>query len=74
VNTDFRLPPAPVNRALTALFAGEAQRILRALDGQRGYPAGASWVAVLRREPGVVAPRAKPAGLAPDLHAPRKPG
>jgi SAM-dependent methyltransferase len=73
-NTDFRLPPAPINRALTDLFAGEAKRILRALDGERGYPAGASWVAVLRREGGPIAPRAKPAGLASDQHAPANPG
>jgi hypothetical protein len=69
-NTDFRLPLAPINQALTALFAGESQRILRALDGRSGYPAGASWVVVLRREAGEIAPRSKPAGLSPDLHDP----
>jgi SAM-dependent methyltransferase len=73
-NTDFRLPPAPVNRALTALFAGELRRILDSMAGRAGYPAGASWIAVLRREPGEIAPRAKPAGLAPDQQDPRTPG
>jgi SAM-dependent methyltransferase len=71
-NTDFRLPLAPINRALTALFAGEAHRILDALDGRLGYSAGASWVAVLRRESGDILPRSKPSGLPPDLHDPTR--
>jgi len=70
--TDFRLPLAPLNDALTDLFAGESQRILSALDGQPGYPAGASWIAVLRREAGGITPRSKPAGLAPDQHDPTR--
>ena len=51
--TDFWLPSPPVNRLLTATFAGEATRLVAALHGQkRGYRAGASLVALLRREPG----------------------
>lgn len=71
-NTDFRLPPAPINSALTSFFAGESARLLRALDGEPGYPEGASWVAVLRREAGELAPRSKPAGLPPDQHDPTR--
>jgi len=72
-NTDFRLPPGPINRALTDFFAGESQRLLRALEGGSGYPAGASWIAVLRREAGEIAPRSKPAGLPVDQHDPTRP-
>jgi hypothetical protein len=67
VGTDFWLPIAPVNWALTAVFAGEAGRLTRALSGKRqGYAAGASLVALLRREEGTIPVRSKPANLAPD--------
>ncbi len=69
--TDLSLPPAPANAALTAFFGGEAARLTRALDGGgRPYAAGVSLVALRRREAGAIAPRSKPAGLAPDLHDP----
>ena len=71
-NTDFRLPFAPINSALTDFFAGESARLLRALDGGRGYADGASWIAVLRREPGELHPRSKPPGLPPDQHDPTR--
>jgi 2-polyprenyl-3-methyl-5-hydroxy-6-metoxy-1,4-benzoquinol methylase len=71
-NTDFRLPFAPINGALTDFFAGESARLLRALDGGRGYSDGASWIAVLRREPGELHPRSKPPGLPPDQHDPTR--
>jgi SAM-dependent methyltransferase len=50
VGTDFWMPPAPVNRVLTAAFAGEGRKLEAALDGRRrGYRAGSSLIAVLRR-------------------------
>ena len=105
--TDFWLPSRPVNALLTALFAGEANRLLGALrtgesitvaiakgtipdqpsvgapsdenwdsppvisspllrGRKRGYPAGSSFIALLRRETGAIAIRHKPAGLPPD--------
>jgi len=64
--TDFWLPNRPANALLTAIFAGEATRLVGALRGQkRGYRAGASLVALLRREAGQIA-RSKPATLPPD--------
>lgn len=77
--TDFSLPPSPVNRALTELFAGESSRLQRAIDGARtpdgrslaGYRTGVSLVAVLRREPGEIAPRKREGHVAPDRHTPR---
>lgn len=53
-NMDFALPPAPLNRALTGIFAGEAG-VLRALaEGRRfkGYGAGVSLIGLLEREDG----------------------
>lgn len=49
--TDFWLPPAPVNRLLTRIFAGETRRLLTALDNTRsgGYSTGVSLIALLRR-------------------------
>jgi SAM-dependent methyltransferase len=91
--TDFWLPSRPVNALLSAIFAGEAERLVAALrqdprrlcfsittrggqeaDGSdvmlkhnlRPYRAGASLVALLRRDAGPVAIRPKPAGLPPD--------
>jgi SAM-dependent methyltransferase len=69
--TDFWLPSRPANAMLTGIFAGEAGRLIATLRGHRhGYRAGASLVALLRREAGPIAVRCKPAGLAPD-HPPR---
>ena len=62
VGTDFWLPIAPVNRALELLFAGESRRLLAAMEGRRpGYSAGASLIAMLRRERGEIPIRRKPA-------------
>ncbi len=69
--TDLSLPPAPLNRWLTGVFAGEATRLLAAVDGGgRPYRSGVSLLALLRRVPGVITPRAKPAGLAADPRDP----
>ena len=69
--TDFKIPAAPVNRLLTAIFAGESRRLVRLLDGRgRGYAAGVSLVALLRREEGSLVPRHRPADVPEDEHGP----
>jgi 2-polyprenyl-3-methyl-5-hydroxy-6-metoxy-1,4-benzoquinol methylase len=48
--TDFELPPRPVNRLLTAIFAGELDRIMSAMnDGGAPYRYGASLLAILEK-------------------------
>ena len=65
--TDFWLPSKPANWLLTNIFAGEAGRLAAALHGRKcGYRAGASLVALLRREDGPIVTRPKPDGLPPD--------
>lgn len=50
-NTDFRLPPAPINALLERLFAHEAGRLLALRRGQgRPYPFGSSLIALLRKD------------------------
>ena len=67
VGTDFWLPSRPVNFLLQAILAGESRRLLQVLQGRRqGYAAGASLMAILRREEGPVGVRQKPADLPPD--------
>lgn len=49
-NTDFAMPPAPVNGLLARLFGGEATALAAALDqGRPAYRQGVSLVALLRR-------------------------
>lgn len=50
--TDFAIPPAPLNRLLTRLFAGESERLSDILQGQprHGYRRGVSLIAVLQRQ------------------------
>lgn len=68
LGTDLRLPPAPLNRALARVFAGEAKALVRRLDGERSgaYRVGASLVAVLRVREAGISPRGKPADLPAD--------
>ncbi len=69
--TDFKIPAAPVNRLLTGIFAGESRRLARLLDGRgRGYAAGVSLVALLRREEGPLSPRRRPPDVPADAHQP----
>ncbi len=69
--TDFWIPRPPVNAALRRIFSGESKRLLACLGGRkRPYAGGASLVALVRREPGTVAVRSKPADLPPDQHDP----
>ncbi len=72
VGTDFWLPSRPLNFLLQTILAGESRRLLAVLQGrrQRGYAAGASLVAILRREPGPLAVRCKPADLPADHAVP----
>ncbi len=67
VGTDFWLPNPIANGVLTSIFAGEAGRLIGVLQGRsRPFRAGASLVALLRREEGSIATRQKPGGLPPD--------
>ncbi|MGD9644362.1 MAG: class I SAM-dependent methyltransferase [Pirellulales bacterium] len=69
--TDLFLPPRPVNRFLTALYASEGARLERALSGGRSpYAAGVSLLAVLRRRNGEMVPRHKPGDLQVDQFDP----
>ena len=69
--TDLSLPPAPLNRLLTSLFAGERTALLRALDqGSRPYRRGVSLLALLERTRGSVIPRTRPAEVPADRHDP----
>ena len=68
--TDFWLPGRPANWLLMHIFASETGRLAAALHRQtRGYRAGASLVALLRREAGPIVIRPKPANLPPDHRA-----
>ena len=53
-DTDFRMPPRPMNSVLREVFAGEKRRLVRLLQGetQHPFPFGSSLVAVLRKNTG----------------------
>ena len=69
--TDLSTPPAPLNRALAALFGGEAARLAAALEtGAPGYADGLSLIAVLRREEGELRPRSRGPDVPADVHGP----
>ena len=68
---DLRLPPAPANRVLEAVFAGEAARLVRAIDRPDARDRrGVSLIALLRREPGDCPVRTRPVDVPPDPHDP----
>ncbi len=70
--TDFTMPPAWVNAVLERTFAGEAARLVATMrEPARAYRSGVSLIAILRREPGDVMPRSRPADVAADRHQPR---
>lgn len=60
-STDLSLPPAPINRILTGMFAGEGDVLSQRLksDGGSAYPFGVSLIAILRREEGNAVPRSR---------------
>lgn len=68
LGTDLNLPPRPVNRLLTYIFAGEADALVAALcgSGSGAYRAGASLIAVLCVRQSGISPRSKPADLPTD--------
>lgn len=76
--TDLRVPPAPANRILTAIFGGEAGPLVAAVrDGPASagaaappYSDGLSLIALLRREAGEIAPRPRGPDVPPDVHGP----
>jgi dolichyl-phosphate beta-glucosyltransferase len=70
--TDLSLPRPPVNAALESIFAGEGRVLVDLLGGRRGrgYAAGVSLVALIRREAGEIVPRDKPDDVPPDLYDP----
>ncbi|MEO0814777.1 MAG: class I SAM-dependent methyltransferase, partial [Myxococcota bacterium] len=69
--TDFSIPPMPVNVALAQAFAAERFRLAAHVDQRaRAFPFGVSLVAVLERREGVLTPRSKPASLPPDRFDP----
>lgn len=70
--TDLSVPPAPLNGALEAVFAGEAGRLLARLDrpAARAGRTGVSLLAVVRREPGEVVPISHPADVPPNPYTP----
>jgi SAM-dependent methyltransferase len=69
--TDFKIPPAPVNRLLENIFAGEARVLCRAMQtGRGGYRKGVSLIALLQRKPGQIDIREKPATIAADYFDP----
>jgi trans-aconitate methyltransferase len=69
--TDFTMPPAWVNTGLERTFMGESARLLAAMhDPARAYRSGVSLIAILRREPGMIEPRSRPADVAADRHRP----
>ncbi len=66
LETDFFIPPKPVNSVLTNVFAGEAGRLEKGLDksgGKLPYRHGVSLLALLRRLPGELEPRKRPASV-----------
>jgi trans-aconitate methyltransferase len=70
--TDVSLPMRPLNEGLEAVFAGESRVLVDLLRGRRrrGYSAGLSLVALLRRDPGAIAVGGRPDEVAPDRYDP----
>jgi hypothetical protein len=69
--TDVSLPARPINALLGSILAGEGRVLIELLSGRRrGYSAGVSLVAILRREAGEIVPRSKPGDVVPDLFDP----
>lgn len=70
--TDFRMPGAVANAALTRCFSGERHRLARLARGEpaRPYRRGVSLMALVRRGVGAVEPRSKPFDAAADYFDP----
>jgi SAM-dependent methyltransferase len=72
--SDLALPPAPLNRLLETVLAGEATALIAALDQPQptAYAFGVSLIALVRREAGHCPVRTRPAGVVPDQHDPQR--
>src|ERR1051326_2144960 len=69
--TDLSLPPAPLNRLLAAVFAGERIPLVRALDRATApFRSGVSLLALLEPQPGEFVPRTRPPEVPADPHGP----
>ena len=70
--TDVSLPIRPVNAALESIFAGESRVLIDRLRRRRrrGYAAGLSLLALLRRDPGAIVARPRPDDAPPDRYDP----
>ena len=69
--TDLSIPPAPLNRILTSIFAGESDKLVARLRSgyqQRSNSSAISLLAVIRRREGQIVPREKPLELPPDQY------
>jgi SAM-dependent methyltransferase len=66
--TDFNMPAAPVNRALSRVFAGESERLVRMAAGEVAAPyrRGVSLMALVERTAGPVEVRRKPQHILAD--------
>lgn len=51
-DTDFKMPPAPLNGLLNRIFAGEGNMLIDLVDGKRrkGFARGVSLIALLKKE------------------------
>jgi trans-aconitate methyltransferase len=72
VGTDFRMPGALVNEALSGCFSGERRRLARLARGEAvsPYRRGVSLMALVERCAGAIIPRSKPAHAAADYFDP----
>lgn len=73
--TDLSMPPALLNRLLTAVFASESATLVRRLRAGAVAPdgRGVSLLAVVRRDAGPLSPRTRSAARAArDLHDPQR--
>ena len=73
--TDLAMPPAPLNRVLARIFAGEGRQVLARLRRRPidPHPSGVSLLAIVRRTDALLYPRERDAALAAqDLHDPER--
>lgn len=69
--TDQKTPAPPINRLLQHTFTGETGPLLAAVDRSApAYHHGVSLFVVLRRGPGRIEPRSRPADIEPDRSYP----
>ena len=71
-DSDLKIPMAPLNAALRAVFSGESRKLLRAMRRKKNMPyrQGVSLLAVLRRGSSDISPRTRPSDAPPDYFDP----